>query len=192
MSPEAERLLADAERVEAACDLEIGLPDSGARLQTVVSELLAEGELGGASPRAIWRLLWVAADLTSHVDVYRAESLLGAVERLFERHFSRALTDEGELADIAEMAFDLFFNRADQPLALHRFEPSLAALARVLELDNRFCQRAALHGLSHLRQHTHTDGQRARLDGVLDAFLLRNADPTMAVYAARSRAGELL
>ena len=100
----------------------------------------------------MWRLLWLAADLTTQVDVYRAAALLEAVERLFARHFSRALTGPGELADTAEMAFDLFFNRPDQPLVSYRFEPVLGTLGRVLELDNRHCRRAALHGLGHVRQ----------------------------------------
>src|SRR5258708_4821601 len=80
-----------AERAQAACDREVGLPARGAELARALVELLEGGDLSGASPRALWNLLWLAGDLTVHVDVYRAEALLGAVERLFARHLSRAL-----------------------------------------------------------------------------------------------------
>ena len=54
-------LLAQAERVGAACDLEVGLPAQATELARSVTALLGEGDLSGASPRALWNLLWLAA-----------------------------------------------------------------------------------------------------------------------------------
>jgi hypothetical protein len=182
-------LLAAAERAQAACDLEAGLPSSGAELARVTCELLADGDLAAASPRAVWNLLWLAADLTSWVDVYRAAELLAAVEKLFARHFARGLVAPGPLAEAAEMAFDFFFNRP-QPLAALRLDEVLASLGRVLALENRFCRRAALHGLAHLAQHE--PAARPRVEALIDAFLAGPVDPALAAYARAARAGELL
>lgn len=194
MTPEAQELLARAERAQAAADLESGLegglPSSGSRMAGSLVELFAEGDLTAASPHALWNLLWVAADLTAHVDVYRAMQLLSSVARLFERHFARALTVRDDMAQAAEMAFDFFFNRAEQPLVALRFSDVLSLLERVLKLDNRFCRRAALHGLGHLKQRASEEG-RARVDAVLDAFVAAAPDPALADYAREARAGSL-
>jgi hypothetical protein len=192
MTPHAAQLLAAAERAEAACDLEIGLPGRAADLARAVTELFGEADLEAASPRALWNLLWLAADLTMHVDVYRAAEILSAVERLFVRHFARALESRGPASEAAEMAFDFFFNRSGQPLEALRFAEVIETLARVLDLPNRFCRRAALHGLGHLRQH-HPDGPgRERIESLIDRFVAVNADPTLAEYAASARAGDLI
>jgi hypothetical protein len=193
LSEEAAELLRRAESAVAAVDLEGGLPANGARLAAALSELLAEGEVGSASPRALWNLLWVAADLTVHVDVYRAMQLFSSVTRLFERHFARVLHDHDEAAETAEMAFDFFFNRPDppgQPLATLRFADVLMLLERVLRLDNRHCRRAALHGLAHLKERAHED-DRVRVDAVLDGFAAACADASLADYARQARAGLL-
>jgi hypothetical protein len=191
VTPEAVQLLASAAQVEAACALEAGLPARAAELARALVELLRDGDLAPAPPRALWNLLWLAGDLTMHVDVYRAEELLGAVERLFERHLSRALDGPGEAQAAAEMAFDFFFNREAQPLVSLRFDAALAALERVLKLDNRFCRRAALHGLGHLHQHAE-GARRERIEAVIDAFLADVRDPQLAGYAAHARAGDVL
>ncbi len=190
MTPEAADLLTRAERAQAAVDLEGGLPANGSRMAAALVELLAEGDLSSASPRAIWNLLWVAADLTAHVDVYRALQLLSSVARLFERHFARVLVTHDDLSQAAEMAFDFFFNRPAQPLASLRFSDVLALLERVLKLDNRFCRRAALHGLAHLKQQAN-ESDRARVDAVLDAFVAAAADARLADYARQARDGQL-
>jgi hypothetical protein len=188
MTPAATELLAQAEAAQAAVDLEGGLPASGSRLAAALVELLADSDLSHASPRAVWNLLWLAADLTVHVDVYRAMQLLSSVARLFERHFQRALTQPGELQQAAEMAFDFFFNRPAPPLVQLRFSDVLLLLERVLHLPNRYCRRAAVHGLGHLRQNAAPD-DRARIDATLDAFA--DADATLADYARQARAGTL-
>jgi hypothetical protein len=186
---DAAALLTRAEQVDAACDLEEGLPGSAARLQRATVAVLTDGDLTRCSPRAVWNLLWLAADLTSHVDLYRATELLQAVEQLYHRHFRHALVERGELSEAAEMAFDFFFNRptGDQPLASLRFDASLAALERVLAIDNRFCRRAALHGIGHLRQHA-LPAQRVRIDAVLDDV----TEPELAAAAARARSADLI
>ena len=182
MTPEAQELLARAESAAAAVDLEAGLPAAGARLSAALVELLTEGDLAAASPRALWNLLWLAGDLTVHVDIYRAMQLFSSLARLYERRFATLAAHE----PAAEMAFDFVFNRPQQPLATLRFADVLALLERVLRLDNRFCRRAALHGLGHLKQRA-LDDDRARVDAVLDAF----SDVSLADYAAQARAGTL-
>jgi hypothetical protein len=184
MTPESQELLARAESAQAAVDLEAGLPSAGARLSAALVELLAEGDLSAASPRALWNLLWVAADLTVHVDIYRAMQLFSSVTRLYERRF--AGLDAHEPA--CEMGFDFFFNRREQPLASLRFADVLALLERVLKLDNRFCRRAALHGLGHLKQRAQEE-DRARVDAVFDHF--QSDDAALADYARQCRAGHL-
>jgi hypothetical protein len=190
LSEEAAELLRRAESAVAAVDLEGGLPANGARLAASLSELLAEGDLTAASPRALWNLLWVAADLTAHVDIYRAMQLFSSVTRLFERHLSRTLHARDEAAEAAEMAFDFFFNRDEQPLATLRFGDVLLLLERVLRLDNRCCRRAALHGLAHLKERAHEE-DRPRIDGVLDGFIASCAETDLVEYAHQARAGQL-
>jgi hypothetical protein len=179
-----------AERAEAACDLEAGLPGGAARLAEVVTEVCASGDLSRASVRALWNVLWVAGDLTRHVDVYRASRLLGSVVHLFERHVAGAVREGDDAAAPAEMAFDFFFNHppGEQPLATARVGEAVAALERVLALDNPVCKRAALHGLSHLRRVV---DRPEPVDGLFDAFLRTTTDATLAGYAARARSGEL-
>jgi hypothetical protein len=188
-SAEASRLLEAAESAQAACDLEVGLPVGLAR---ALVEIFAEADLSAASPRALWNLLWLAADLTTHVDVYRAAELLAAVERLFERHFARALTQPGELSEAAEMAFDFFFGGRAHPLEALRLDEVLATLERVLALDNRFCRRAALHGLGHLRQRHGGPPARERIEALIDRFLDGCGDERLAAYARQARAGDVL
>jgi hypothetical protein len=182
-------LLAAAEQAEAACDLEHGLPDGAARLADATLALLDGPALTAASPRALWNVLWLAGDLTAHVDLYRAARLLDGVAGVFERHLQHA---SGDLADAAEMAFDFFFNRppGEQPLVIARLNDAVGALSRVLTLDSPLCRRAALHGLGHLRQ-TCDPPARDRVDAVFDTFLRETTDASLATYAARARAGEL-
>jgi hypothetical protein len=182
MTPEARELLQRAEAVAAAVDLEAGLPASGARLSALVVELLTDGDLAAASPRALWNLLWLAADLTVHVDIYRAMQLFSSLARLYERRFSQLAAHE----PAAEMAFDFVFNRREQPLATLRFTDVLALLERILRIDNRFCRRAALHGLGHLKQRA-LDDDRPKVDAVFDAF----SDSSLADYARAARDGQL-
>jgi hypothetical protein len=195
VSKEALELLEAAERVEAAADLEAGLPARAAELAAAVTELCAGDGAGRLSPRGLWNLLWLAGDLTGHVDVYRARALLSTVEGLFERHFARAVTGPAascELAEVAEMAFDFFFNRptGEQPLLWSGLDETLASLERVLRIENPVCQRASLHGLAHVREQL--DGTaRDRVDALFDDFLRRTPDVALAQYAARARAGEL-
>ena len=60
--------------------------------------------------RALWNVLWLAGDLTTSVDLYRAEALLASVAHLFEARFVHTRTDDRTLElDAAEMAFDFFF-----------------------------------------------------------------------------------
>lgn len=184
MSPGASALLARAERAEVAADLDDGVP---ATLAADTAELLGSADLRGASPRALWNLLWLAGELSTRVDVYRAQALLEATGKLFERHLAAALTEHDELQAAADMAFDFFFNRADQPLASVRADAALEVLGRVLALDNRFCKRAALHGLGHLRQHA-GEAARARVDALAGAV----EDPTLAEYARAVREGSVL
>jgi hypothetical protein len=182
MTDEAHKLLQRAESAPAAVDLEAGLPSAGAHLSAALVELFAEGDLAAVSPRALWNLLWLAADLTVHVDIYRAMQLFSSVARVYERHFAHLPSHD----PAAEMAFDFFFNRPEQPLASLRFPEVLALLERILRLDNRFCRRAALHGLGHLKQRAQED-DRARVDAVLDTF----QDPSLADYARQARDGNL-
>ena len=186
MSEESQQLLQRAGEVSAAVDLEGGLPANASRLAATLVELLAEGDLSQASPKAIWNLVWVAADLTVHVDIYRAMQLFSSVTRLFERHFARVLQQPDESAQTAEMAFDFFFNRPDQPLAALRFNDVLLLLERVLRLENKFCRRAALHGLMHLKQLAREE-DRPRIDALLDGV----TDPALAAYVQLARNGEL-
>ena len=181
-------LLEAAERVEAACDLDRGVP---AQLAEELIDACERAPLDQATPRALWNLLWLAGELSTQVDVYLATRLLEAVVRLFERHLGQAASD-GELAATAEMAFDFFFNRApgDQPLAIARVDETLTAMQRVLSLPSTACQRAGLHGLSHLRRLV--DGlDREHVDAAFDGFLLSTRDVALAEYAARARAGTL-
>jgi hypothetical protein len=186
VTEESQQLLRRAEEVPAAVDLEGGLPANASRLAANMAELLAEGDLTQASPRALWNLLWVAADLTIHVDIYRAMQLFSSVTRLFERHLARVLVHPDESAQAAEMAFDFFFNRPDQPLATLRFNDVVLLLERVLRLDNRFCRRAALHGLMHLKQRAREE-DRPRIDAILDGV----SDPALAAYLQLARNNEL-
>lgn len=194
VSAAAARLWEEAARVEAAAELEAGLPASAGALASAVEELLASADLVQAPPRVAWRLLWLAADLTQHVDVYRAGALLSAVEKLLQRATPAAPTD-GDFAEAAEMAFDFFFNRpldgGGQPLAWHRFDDCVATLERLLAGEARVARRAALHGLSHLKQHALLPAQRLRIDVVLDAFQRDNRDPSLAAYAVRAKRAEL-
>jgi len=178
------QLLVEAENVDAACDLAVGVP---AELARVLATVLTDGDLASASPRAVWNLLWLAGELSTMVDVFRATALLTAVERVFIRHFALVLHQRDELTDAAEMAFDFFFNRADQPLASLHVPTTIASLATILLLDNRFCRRAALHGLGHLRQHTPVPHHPA-----IDALLTSVTDPTLTPYASQALSGTLL
>jgi hypothetical protein len=186
VSDEARELLSRAESVQAAVDLEGGLPAAGARLATSLVELFTEWDAATFSPSGLWNLLWLAGDLTEHVDIYRAMQLFSSVARLYERHFARLSGHD----PACEMAFDFFFNRRQQPLATLRFAEVLALLERVLRLDNRFCRRAALHGLGHLKQRAE-EGDREKVDAVLEAFAAATADAGLADYARAARAGHL-
>jgi hypothetical protein len=88
------------------------------------------------------------------------------------------------------MAFDFFFNRASQPLISSRFSDVLQLLQRVLGLPNRFCRRAALHGLGHLRQRA--PEHEAEVDAVLDGFVAHTDDPSLADYAREARSGTMI
>jgi hypothetical protein len=191
VSPEASLLIAAAEAAGAACDLQSGPPLDGAAKRRALVELLAEADLGGASPRALWNLLWLAAELTAEVDVYRAAELWSAVERLFARRFA-GLSGCGELSQVAEMTFDFFFNHRAHPLEALRLGDLLAALGRILSLDGRACRRAALHGLGHLRQRHAETPARDRIEAIIDAFLASSPDPALAAYALEARAGTVL
>jgi hypothetical protein len=150
ISPEAAALVDDAGAAGHACDL---LPESAGDAATrarVLIEVLRDADLSREPPRAIWNLLWAAAELTWHVDIYRAEALLLAVEALLTRHLSRAVTTRGELADAALMAFPFFFERDDQPLAVMRADTCRAVLTRIAALDNPICRKAAEAALQNL------------------------------------------
>jgi hypothetical protein len=151
ISAEAAELIDDAGAAHHACDL---LPEAAAGASArarVLIEVLRDADLSREPPRAIWNLLWAAAELTWHVDIYRAEALLLAVEALFTRHLSRAVTTRGELADAALMAFSFFFEREDQPLAVMRTDTCRAVLTRVAALDNPICRTAAEAALQNLK-----------------------------------------
>jgi hypothetical protein len=190
MTEAARQLVERATRVEVACDLEIGLPARAPSLADAAIEACSSGELAHAPPRALWNVLWLAADLTTHVDVFRALELLSAVERLFVAHLPSVLQARGERSEAAEMAFDFFFNRAQQPLAL-KLPQAIEALGRVLAVDNRFCRRAALHGLGHLVGHAGAR-DRARIEALIDELLARTGDGALADYARAARSGEVL
>jgi hypothetical protein len=181
----AGELLARAAEAEAACDLLVGAP---AELAAAVISVFECEDVSRAPPRALWNLLWLAAELTVAVDVYRAEALLAAIERLFARHVAPAVADGGEAAEAAEMAFDFLVNRAEQPLESLRFERLVSALESLLALPSRVCRRAALHGLGHLRQRHAAEPRRARLEAAIDTC----TDPALAAYAARARVGDVL
>jgi hypothetical protein len=172
-----------ASEVAAACDLLGAAPP--VELAAAVVEAFEREALPA---RALWNVLWVAAELTVAVDVYRAEALLAAIERLFARHVAVAVAEGGDAAEAAEMAFDFLLNRAEQPLESARFERVVSALEGVMALPSRVCRRAALHGLGHLRAH-HAEGpRRARIEAAIDAC----HDAALAEYAARARAGDVL
>lgn len=175
----------EAERAEAAADLLDGSPAERAR------ELMAAlGTCSEWSARGLWNLLWLAGELSTLVDVYCATELLASVEQLLTGPLRGA---GGEMADTAEMAFDFFFNRApgESPLASARLDETLHAMARLLAVDGPVCRRAALHGLSHLRQQLEGP-PRDRVDGLIDGFLRETDSTQLAQYAVRARAGDLL
>jgi hypothetical protein len=181
----ARELVEQAERADAACDLLSAAP---VELATAVISIFEYEDVSGVSPHALWNLLWLAAELTVAVDLYRAEALLSAIERLFERHFARALDGPGEAAEAAEMTFDFLINRPVQPLESARFDRLLAALQHILLLDNLFCRRAALHGLGHLRERHSEPPRAARIEAAIDSC----TDPALAAYASQARAGAVL
>ncbi|HEY7955960.1 MAG TPA: hypothetical protein VII38_11740 [Polyangia bacterium] len=186
--PDPAALLEAAERVESACDLELGLPAGAEALAGATLLALDALDPATTSPKALWNLLWLAGDLTEHVDLYRAVSLFDAVERLFATRLAAAPALSTPLTEAAEMAFDFFFNREAPPLASARFDHALSGLGRVLAVENLLCRRAALHGLGHLREHAPTTCARAAVDALLDAVTDRELRP----LARLARSGELL
>lgn len=180
---------------EVACDLVVGGPSNAAELADEVCAALAAAH--GAAPvpgRALWNLLWLAADLTTSVDLYRAEALLAEVARLFEARFVHTLTADRTLElDAAEMAFDFFFNRQDQPLLLLRLDRCLDTLGRLLRLPNRHCQHAALHGLGHLRQQVSSQAKLHLVQTTIDSYLSRAPlpDERLVAFAHAARRGEI-
>jgi hypothetical protein len=118
-------LLDEAEQAEAAFELLPELPAGASSRANAVIALLADRALDQASPRAVWNLLWLAGELSIHVDVYRAEALLRAVASFYARRLRPA---PPELADCARMAFAFFFEREDPPLLVFRKEQCEALL----------------------------------------------------------------
>jgi hypothetical protein len=110
-------LLEDAAHAEAACELLPELPQGAAACAQRLIALFNDRAMDDASPRAIWNLLWLAGELSVHVDVYRAEALLRAVASFHARRLRPA---PPELADCARMAFAFFFDREDPPLLTFR------------------------------------------------------------------------
>lgn len=194
-SAHATTLLERCHHAAAACDLEIGLPVRSAELADEVRAAIdAIGPDQLVSGRAIWNLLWVAADLTTWVDLYRAEALLVAVRDLHVRRFAVTLRgprqdERADEHDAADMSFDFFFNRADQPLVALRLDSCLDVLGAVLRIENRHCQHAALHGLGHLRQQVPSEARVNLVEGVLDRFLSRTVDSGLREYATLCRRG---
>ncbi len=179
---------------EAACDLVIGGPSNAAELADEVCGAIgtAASTTEAIEGRALWNLLWLAADLTTSVDLYRAEALLGEVAQLFERRFARTLDGARTVElDAAEMAFDFFFNRADQPLQLLRLDRCLSTMERLLRLPNRHCQHAALHGLGHLRQQVAGHARLHLIETAIDSFLARNVDERLREFAQLARRGAI-
>lgn len=182
---------------EAACDLAIGGADNAAALaDEVCATIAATPDQASVPGRALWNLLWLAAELTTAVDLYRAEALLAEVARLFERRFVRTLTGErsGEAPaelDAAEMAFDFFFNRADQPLLLLRLDRCLVTMERLLRLPNRHCQHAALHGLGHLRQQVSGHAKTHLVESTIEDFSQRTTDARLREFAAGAKRGAI-
>lgn len=182
---------------EAACDLAIGGADNAAALaEEVCAAIAATPEHTPLPGRALWNLLWLAAELTTAVDLYRAEALLAEVARLFERRFVRTLTgdrssDAPDELDAAEMAFDFFFNRGDQPLLLLRLDRCLATMERVSRLPNRHCQHAALHGLGHLRQQVSGHAKTRLVESAIEDFAQRTTDERLREFAAAAKRGAI-
>lgn len=182
---------------EAACDLAIGGADNAAALaDEVCATIAATPDQGTVAGRALWNLLWLAAELTTAVDLYRAETLLTEVARLFERRFVRTLTGERHTEspdelDAAEMAFDFFFNRADQPLLLLRLDRCLATLERVARLSNRHCQHAAVHGLGHLRQQVSGHAKTHLVESAIEDVAQRTTDERLREFAAAAKRGAI-
>ncbi len=150
ISADAAELVDQAGAAEHACDLLPDQPAAAAARARALIEVLREADLSREPPRVLWNLMWIAAELTWHVDLYRAEALLLAVESLFVRHLSRAITGRGELADVALMTFSFFFERDDQPLAVMRSDTCRAVLHRIASLDNPICKKAAGEALTRL------------------------------------------
>jgi hypothetical protein len=180
----AAKLLADAERAQAACDLLASPSERAAEVEALIEIFLGEA-LASASERALFNLLWIAGELSAELDLYRAASLSAALERLFTGCLSRLAPDDAR-AGAAEMAWDFVFNRVSPPLASARAGEVIDSLARVLASGSRVCARAALHGLGHLRPHA-LDADRARIDALLDGV-----DASLAEYAAEAKSGTLL
>jgi hypothetical protein len=185
----AAQLLKEAARAEWPADL---CPPPGratVERALLLAELFAH-DLSSAPPRALWNLLSAAATLSRRVDVYTAARLWSAVERLFIEQLSQRVRERGELADAVEMTFDFFFGDGGQPLEGLRMDEVSATLERILALDNPFCRRAALHGLSHLIAR-HEPPTRTRLQAVIDRFLQQATEPAMIAYAEAARDGLL-
>jgi hypothetical protein len=70
--------------------------------------------------------------------------------------------------------------------ALRLREVMFETLSRILDLDSEFCQRAALHGLGHLR---HPDTEK-----IVQQYLERNPRPTdrQRSYAVEASKFEVL
>jgi len=187
----AAALLDEAARAQIPADLCPSTSAAGAARAALIAELFDSPAIAEAPARALWNLLAAAAILCKQVDIYAAARLFAAVERLFTQTLGGLVGERGELADAVEMTFDFFFADGEQPLEGVRMEELMAALERILALDNRYCQRAALHGLSHLIER-YEGATRARLQAVIDRFLATDTEGGLADYARAARAGELI
>jgi hypothetical protein len=103
------------------------------------------------------------------------ELRLNCVRAMFDLYDK--LLSSMESGTAAEMWWDLLSDGPpDEPLRLEM----LRTLARTLEA--RLCEKAALHGLSHL-------ARTQEREPVIDRFLQTEHDPSLTTYALRCRSG---
>jgi len=143
-------LLEEASEVEHAADLLPELPAGAAARATTLVQLLRDADLADAPPKALWNLLWLAAELTAHVDIYRAEALLQASVVLYLKQLVNA-EPRSPLADVALAGVALFFERDDQPLCALRKDACHDALARIATARDPAVQQAAAAARERLR-----------------------------------------
>ncbi len=168
---------------EAACTLLDGAPSEV--LFSALIDSAAEGDWLQLPERARWNLLWVWAELSADVDVYRARVLWNALAGLFARQLHQ-LDD----SPAVQMVFDFFFRRPSHPLIPAQLASVLALLGSLLGVSSKALQRSALVGLGRVLRLLGPSDAQAPVLALLDRFI-QSAPATLAPYARAVRQGEV-